>query len=94
MQIKTVNTDDIRYNPATNAFEASVTIKSTDMTYQYPCAIEGSLMMPLATAAFKLTQQAKQRHKDKNALRTRCKTQGFARAAQGHSPQDTLLRAA
>ncbi|MCX7557933.1 hypothetical protein OS190_00030 [Sulfitobacter sp. F26204] len=68
MQIKTVHQNDIRFNPANNRFEANVEFKVDGSTYIYPCAIEGSLLMPMATAAFKLTQQAKKRHADRNDL--------------------------
>ncbi|MGC1504744.1 MAG: hypothetical protein WA782_11465 [Sulfitobacter sp.] len=71
MQIKKVTPDNIRYNPATNMFEANVELRAGGSVYHYPCAIEGALMMPLAMAAFKLTQQAKQRHASGNSLHTR-----------------------
>ena len=71
MLIKTPSEDTITYNPATNAFEALVTIHTQGTATSYPCAIDGHLTMPLATAAFKLTQQAKQRHKAQDDLHTK-----------------------
>ena len=68
MQIKKVTQDTIRYNPVTNMFEAIVELKAEGVVYHYPCAVEGALMMPLAMAAFKLTQQAKHRHATGNSL--------------------------
>lgn len=71
MQIKTVTPETIRYNSANNMFEAIVELKAAGSVYHYPCAVEGPLMMPLAMAGFKLTQQAKQRHASGDSLRTR-----------------------
>lgn len=69
MRIKTVTPEAISYNPVTNAFEALVDVQTTRGDYRYPCAIEGALIMPLTAAAFKLTQQAKQRHEARDDLR-------------------------
>ena len=69
MRIKTVTPETISYNPVTNTFEALVDVQTTYGDYRYPCAIEGALIMPLTTAAFKLTQQAKQRHEARDDLR-------------------------
>ncbi|GLQ28729.1 hypothetical protein [Sulfitobacter pacificus] len=71
MQIKKVTPDSITYNPVTNMFEANVELKADGTIYHYPCAVEGALMMPLAMAAFKLTQQAKHRHASGKGLHTR-----------------------
>lgn len=70
MQITKVTPEMIRYNPVTNMFEANVELRADSSVYHYPCAVEGALMMPLAMAAFKLTQQAKHRHADGDSLHT------------------------
>ena len=71
MQIKAVDQNNIRFNPATNEFEANVVLKTAAGAFHYPCAVAGPMMMPMAMAAFKLTQQAKQRHAAGDDLHTR-----------------------
>jgi|GEM_PF-505609 hypothetical protein len=69
MQTTPLSPGAVRYNPQTNAFEALVTIQTLTGTHRYPCSFEGSLKMPLTTAAHKLTQQAKRLHAAKAGLR-------------------------
>ncbi len=71
MQVKIATPNTVTYNSATNSFEALVIIHTTSGDFRYPCSIEGSLVMPFSTAAFKLTQQAKQRHLAHDDLRAR-----------------------
>jgi hypothetical protein len=70
-------------------FEANVELKAAGVVYHYPCAVEGPLMMPLAMAGFKLTQQAKQRHASGDSLRTR-----RIETAEDDKSTAALLRAA
>ncbi len=66
MQIKTPET--IHFNPASNTFEALVTLTTSDGSYRYPCAVPGPMSMPVQAAAFKLVQQAKKRHATRTDL--------------------------
>ncbi len=68
MQIKTVLSDDVHYNPTTNMFEALVTLETDAGQFRYPCAVDGSIMTPPCGAMFKLTQQAKHRHAERQDL--------------------------
>lgn len=76
MQIKPVTPDTIHYNPVSNTFEAVVTLNTADGNYRYPCTVSGPITMPLQAAAFKLVQQAKQRHMTRGDLcaHTTCAT--------------------
>jgi hypothetical protein len=69
MQFRTNIPTDIRYNAATNMFEALVAVTTDHGQSSYPCAVHGALSMPLKAAAFKLTQHAKQQHLSQNGLR-------------------------
>ncbi|KIN75181.1 hypothetical protein Z945_9 [Sulfitobacter noctilucae] len=85
MQIKPISPEQITFNPATEMFEALVTVKTAQGTFRYPCAVAGTITTPPMSAAFKLVQQAKQRHRDGNDL---C-------AGQMHpSPSKDMQRAA
>ena len=68
MQIKPIKPEQITFNPATEHFEALITVKTTQGTYRYPCAVPGAITTPPAGATFKLVQQAKQRHQDRGDL--------------------------
>lgn len=68
MQIKTIDPDKVRYNPATSQFEALVTISSQAGITRYPCAVAGTIKTPPAGIIFKLVQQAKARHRRQTGL--------------------------
>ncbi|MFK7838289.1 MAG: hypothetical protein AB8B60_18930 [Sulfitobacter sp.] len=72
MHVTTLIANDIQYNPTSGAFEAVVLVRTDTGHYRYPCAHAAALTLPLTTAAFFLTQQAKQRHCARNDLRAHC----------------------
>lgn len=74
MHVTKVTPETIRYNAQDNAFEALVTLETLSGTYRYPCSFQGSIKMPLTTAAHKLSQQAKQRHDQRSGLFARTAT--------------------
>lgn len=89
MQTTQVTPSAVRYNPMTNCFEAVVVIEAVTGTYRYPCSFEGSLKMPLTTAAHKLTQQAKRQHMNKSGLHARCDAAPAMGAPVGPEQQKT-----
>lgn len=69
MMIRIPETDAITYNPVANTFEALVEIQTDTTVTTYPCRVEAGLTTPMATVAFKLSQQAKKRHRAQDDLR-------------------------
>jgi len=59
---------DVRYNPANQCFEASVTVHDYSTVRTYACAIEAPMSMSFANAAKGLTKQAIRRHQRKGGL--------------------------
>lgn len=54
-----VTLSDVRYNPASGAYEARADIRRDGRTYRYPCSLQGSLMMDDASVVRGLTRQAR-----------------------------------
>jgi hypothetical protein len=52
----------ITYNPAQRAFEACVTLKDTDGSYTYPCALRCAMETDFDVIARQLTQLARRKH--------------------------------
>lgn len=63
-----IQISDVRYNAATQCFEASVTVHDNTIERRYACAISAPISMPFEEAAEGLARQAVRRHVHRGGL--------------------------
>lgn len=63
-----IQLSDVRYNAATQNFEASVTVHDNATVRRYACAIPAPISMSFTEAAEGLTRQAVRRHQQRGGL--------------------------
>lgn len=59
---------DVRYNPGTQSFEATVTVHDNAVVRSYACAIAAPITMPYEDASKGLAKQAVRRHQARGGL--------------------------
>ncbi len=65
MHIQKIQFDDVRYNPAISAFEASVRIREDGVEITYPVHVCAPLTAEFVIIARRLAEKARKRHNDK-----------------------------
>lgn len=73
MQTRPIRSQDIRYNAATQSFEALVTVRKGDVSRSYACAIAAPITMSFAEAAEGLRIQAMRRMTGRGGLHSTLK---------------------
>lgn len=63
-----IEMNDVRYNAATQSFEAAVTVHDNSTVRSYPCAVKAPLSLNFEDAAKRLTKQAIRRHQRQGGL--------------------------
>lgn len=63
-----IQMNDVRYNAASQCFEASVTVHDNSTIRTYACALNAPLSMSFEDAAKGLSKQAIRRHQDRGGL--------------------------
>lgn len=63
-----IQLNDVRYNAATQSFEAAVTVHDNSTVRTYACAIAAPISMSYAEAAKGLSKQAIRRHQQRGGL--------------------------
>ncbi|MEW9919824.1 orotidine 5-phosphate decarboxylase [Marimonas sp. MJW-29] len=63
-----IQLSDVRYNAATQSFEASVTVHDNSTVRRYACAIDAPITMTFEDAARGLSRQAIRRHQHRGGL--------------------------
>ena len=63
-----IQLSDVRYNAASGAFEASVTVHDNSTVRRYACAIDAPITMTFEEASRGLAQQALRRHQRRGGL--------------------------
>lgn len=71
MSNERIKMDGVRYNAATQSFEATVTVFGDEGRRSYACAIPAPITMSFADAADGLARQAKRRYDGRGGLFTR-----------------------
>ena len=61
---------DVIYNPATQAFEARVTVREGNVASSYACSLSAPIALPFEKAAAGLARQALRRHAAPDGLRS------------------------
>lgn len=78
MQTQALSTDEIRYDPALQAYDALVTVYTITTTRRYACTVPAPITMTHEQAAMALRQEALRRH---------CQAPGLYSAPMTASPK-------
>lgn len=90
MKIEKIQTDNVRYNPAAEAFETLVKIEDRGQTYSYPARVAAPLHAEYGLIVRNLAQAARKAHRSATGG-TRLAHAARTRTAAADASQTSLL---